>query len=241
MAARDFGSCAVLVLKITTAEGCAQLTAISANRNPGRAQELEVALAICWAYNVPDSDFRKALNGRADSANILQNAALLSPKVAPLSLLPCHAAVLKVSDETQNDAIGPADCVIEYVLDSTTAKLGVSVKYQTSVSKNPTGRKFLTRDQVKQFKHRLASVIVPNYEKEMTGQWGPRNPCEDGHDNWYRKQSTVTTRFAGSDYACDDLGLPASREWLDRDAGIRFRKTRTNRHDLTLKVDVAPP
>lgn len=91
------------------------------------------------------------------------------------------------SFETQNDEVGPADIVL-LVKDTmgNKSKIGLSVKYANTCTLNVTGMRFITEQQKKELKIRLAE-FTRAYVQEMTDKYGNVH-------NWFRmRKPSVTT------------------------------------------------
>lgn len=165
------------------------------NRNPGREHELAIRLALALTYGLKNDatiSFVKA-HPRADFINEL--ALQIRSSLNDLIILPTGGCALDIRDATQDDSIGPSDLVIQYSVEKDNYELGISAKFETDVSHNPSGRKFLSADQVEKLKNTLRKITIPEYIFEMTCKYGERIPSSDGRDNWYRKPSEVTSDF----------------------------------------------
>ncbi len=95
------------------------------------------------------------------------------------------------SIETQNDAIGPSDIVMNLVeaIVGEKSAIGISVKYQNSCTLNVTGKMFISEENISELKdeQRKYSAL---YIKEMQENFGEA-------ENWFRKRknSCVTDGF----------------------------------------------
>ncbi len=89
---------------------------------------------------------------------------------------------------SQDDST-PGD-ILCHTLDRYPGELALSIKYNTHVSRNPTGRLFLSRSSICQAEHLLRQKIIPAYINEMTHEYGAPS-------HWFRKrrQSEVVNSY----------------------------------------------
>ncbi len=93
--------------------------------------------------------------------------------------------------ETQNDAIGPSDIVMNLVniITGVESVIGISVKYQNSCTLNTKGKMFISEDDIAELRdeQQLYSAL---YIKEMREKFGKT-------EKWFRKRrySRVTDKF----------------------------------------------
>lgn len=94
-----------------------------------------------------------------------------------------------VSFETQDDEVGPSDVILysqnaageEY-------RIGLSIKYANSCRHNPTGRKFITKEQQTVLKQRYHDIYFPEFLEYMREHYGHVS-------NWHRKRSDPNDRM----------------------------------------------
>lgn len=162
---------------------------IETNTNPG--VEYEIAL------------FYKLLAQGSSEANQVMTSILLRPDVQKvldiiaytdkailLNTLQSEGLVLKdVSFETQNDRVGPADIVMT-VFDCKKGeyKLGLSVKYANRNTLNPTARKFITEEQIRDLQKHFEEITIPAFIKEMRDAFGEAK-------YWKRRRTEAAHNF----------------------------------------------
>ena len=183
------------------------MTGAKTNENPGRDYELALGLALAHYYGLSSDRLYALAAAHRKFAPIKALADKLSAHIRTLDLLPDGATPVAILDTTQDDSVGPADLILRYRIEDCERDLGLSIKCQTDVSFNPTGRLFLTNEAISELEHELRTATVPAYKREMTQCFGRRITGKGRHDNWYRKRATVTTEFIHS------IGKRVAHRW----------------------------
>lgn len=157
---------------------------ISTNINTG--VEYEIALFYQLVCSDEQRQILTAINKRTDKNKVL--SIIRQTDIKPI-ITALQKRGLQLSDatfETQNDEVGPSDVVMVVSDGKTKSQIGISVKYSNTCTLNPTGRRFITENQIAELKRQLP-IYTTKYIDEMTSTYGSVS-------NWFRaKKPSITT------------------------------------------------
>lgn len=167
------------------------LQEISSNINTGVEYEIALFYKLLLSVKTDEAAIvMNSVNTRYDADKV--NAIISMTNIAPISfeLSAMGLELYDVSFETQNDAVGPSDVVMNVIdKNGVMSKIGLSIKYSNTCTLNVTGRKFITDTQISSLK-RLLPQYTNEYIAEMCQTYG-------AVENWFRKRkpSRTTDRY----------------------------------------------
>lgn len=168
------------------------LNEIYTNTNPG--VEYEIALFYKLLSNKPNlrneaKKVREVIDSRVDAQKVNAIIRITDEKIILREMQVRGLSYLNVTFETQNDCVGPSDVVL-YVEnhEGIHSRLGLSVKFSNRNSHNPTARRFLSENQIRELQKEFSTKYIPDYIEEMREKYGHVS-------NWKRKTSVVAARF----------------------------------------------
>ena len=157
--------------------------------NPG--VEYEIALFYKLLHQGCDeaTAVMKAINSRQDAQKTRHLIEITDEMILLRELQEKGLSLIDVSFETQNDSVGPADIVL-YVSDTArqSSMLGLSVKYANRNTLNPTAKRFISEQQIKDLQDQFDNVYIHAFLKEMKEKYGHVS-------NWKRKRSDAANKF----------------------------------------------
>lgn len=165
------------------------LRAIAENYNTG----IEYEIALFYALLSSDAERNavyRVIRLRNDANKIQKIIEKTSVNLLLSELKKRAFTIVDVQFTTQDDAVGPADIVLD-VRDAKNIiqQLGISVKNSNTCNLNPTGSNFLSEDQKLKLK-KLQPEFAKKYIEDMSKRFGKA-------DKWFhkKKRSKVTAEF----------------------------------------------
>ncbi len=147
---------------------------IENNKNTGISYEISVFLAIVEYFGGDTTDLINDISNREDFNSIIENSnKMKSFDFSNFFKKYNLSEVNKINLTTQDDTVGPSDIVIN-------DNFGISIKYDNKCNFNPTGRRFLSRTDISEFKKDLKNYSN-SYVSEMNEKYGVVN-------NWFRNR-----------------------------------------------------
>lgn len=166
------------------------------NRNTGIEYELAAGLALIRGLSIQGPKAR-ALAGQIPAFEKAERVAEVAARLEEAELASVLQSRLHLQSVSDLDLISqddstPGDLLL-FTPDRYPHEVSVSVKYGTGVSRNPTGRLFVSAAFIEEKERELGEAAVPAFIAEMTGAYGPA-------PNWFRKRKTSETaaRFVES-------------------------------------------
>ena len=163
---------------------------IAQNNNTGFEYEIALFYSIKCHIGRDCVAISDAISKRQDSKKINEIAGCTDISCILHSIESNGLVIIDCTLETQNDSVGPADIVV-VLSDAAKRTLyqGLSVKFNNTCTRNVSGRRFLSDDDITQLNGKLPEY-TQRYIEDMTRNFGDIA-------NWFRKRkrSNVTNEF----------------------------------------------
>ena len=165
------------------------LKEIETNTNFGIEYEIALFYKLLPQGGQEASLVMSSILKRVNKQKVLDIIGITDENILKQHLSNSGLSINDVSFESQNDNVGPADLVLQ-VRDrhNRVSPLGLSVKYANNNAHNPTGRRFLSPEQIAELQIQYDTVYLPKYMQEMKERFG-------AVQNWHRKRSVAVSEY----------------------------------------------